>query len=54
VLKIEINGGGWQNAGLYIEASDCVIKGLVINHFDHNGIQIVGPGGSDNRKQATS
>jgi CSLREA domain-containing protein len=49
VLKIEINGGGWQNAGLYIEASDCVIKGLVINRFDHNGIQIVGPGGSDNR-----
>jgi CSLREA domain-containing protein len=49
VLRIEINGEGLQNPGLYIEDSDSVIKGLVINRFDHNCIEIVGPGGSDNR-----
>jgi hypothetical protein len=42
VLKIELNGenAGDSASGLWIRASDSVIKGLVINRFDAAGIQI--------------
>jgi CSLREA domain-containing protein len=45
VLKIELDGSdaGISSSGLSIRASECVIKGLVINRFGHNGISISGP-----------
>jgi CSLREA domain-containing protein len=45
VLKIELNGSnaGVSSSGLSIRASECVVKGLVINRFRHNGISISGP-----------
>jgi CSLREA domain-containing protein len=49
VLKIELNGSnaGPTSNALSIRASECVVKGLAINRFRHNGINIgalgVGP-----------
>lgn len=45
VLKIELDGSnaGPSSTGLSIRASECVIKGLVINRFRNNGISISGP-----------
>jgi CSLREA domain-containing protein len=42
VLKIELNGSnaGLTSSALSIRASECVIKGLVINRFGHNGISV--------------
>jgi CSLREA domain-containing protein len=46
VLKIELNGvdAGVTSEALRIRASDCVIKGLVINRFGGNSISIGYPG----------
>ena len=46
VLKIELNGedAGPSSAALRVRASDCVIKGLAINRFGGNSIQIGHPG----------
>ena len=45
-LKIELDGedAGVASEALRIRASDCVIKGLVINHFGGNSISIGYPG----------
>jgi trimeric autotransporter adhesin len=48
VLKIELNGEGRPFPGLWLITSDSVVKGLVINRFDHIGIEI-GPSGSGNK-----
>jgi len=42
ILKIELDGSdaGVSSEALRIRASDCVIKGLVINRFDGNSISI--------------
>jgi CSLREA domain-containing protein len=46
VLRIELNGedAGVASEALRITASECVIKGLVINRFDGNSISIGYPG----------
>ena len=42
VLKIELNGSSAGNVhGLTIRADNCTIKGLVINGFDRDGINIL-------------
>jgi hypothetical protein len=50
VLRIELDGssapGAFLPDGLLISASDSVVKGLVINHFAGEGVQL---SGSDNR-----
>jgi hypothetical protein len=43
-LKIQLNGEGRPFPGLWFLTSDSVVKGLVINRFDHIGIEI---GGND-------
>jgi CSLREA domain-containing protein len=48
VLKIELNGKNAGTApGLVIEANNSVVRGLVINRFDQNGVEL---GGSHNNK----
>jgi CSLREA domain-containing protein len=55
VLKIELNGENAEPeasaSGLFIRASDSVVRGLVINRFGGIGLQIGGPGADaqDNR-----
>ena len=43
-LKIQLNGEGRPFPGLWFLTSNSVVKGLVINRFDHIGIEI---GGND-------
>ena len=49
VLKIELNGEGRPFPGLWFITSNSVVKGLVINRFDHIGIEI-GPSGSEGNR----
>jgi hypothetical protein len=51
VLKIELNGtnAGTFSDGLLITASNSTIKGLVINCFFDNGVQIDGSGATGNK-----
>jgi CSLREA domain-containing protein len=53
VLKIELNGSaaGAGTPGIEVQASGCVIKGLVINRFGGHGVRItsIGPETRDNR-----
>jgi CSLREA domain-containing protein len=53
VLKIELDGSdaGASASGIEIQASGCVIKGLVINRFSGHGVRItsIGPETQDNR-----
>jgi trimeric autotransporter adhesin len=49
VLKIELNGEGRPFPGLWILTSNSVVRGLVINRFDHIGIEIGGDDSEGNR-----
>ena len=51
VLKIQLNGtnSGFDANGLRITASNSTIKGLVINRFIDNGVQIEGSGATGNK-----
>jgi CSLREA domain-containing protein len=53
VLKIELDGSdaGAGALGIEVQASGCVIKGLVINRFGGHGVRItsIGPETQDNR-----
>ena len=51
VLKIQLNGtsAGFFANGLSITASNSTIKGLVINRFFDNGVQIDGSGATGNK-----
>ncbi len=53
MLKIELNGSaaGAGTPGIEVQASGCVIKGLVINRFSGHGVRItsIGPETQDNR-----
>jgi hypothetical protein len=51
VLKIQLNGtnAGFGANGLKITASNSTIKGLVINNFFDNGVQIAGSGATGNK-----
>ena len=53
VLKIELDGSGAGASapGIEVQASGCVIKGLVINRFGGHGVRItsIGPETQDNR-----
>jgi hypothetical protein len=53
VLKIQLNGtnAGTFSDGLLITASNSTIKGLVINRFFDNGVQIEGSGATGNNIQ---
>jgi streptogramin lyase len=46
VLQVEIDGAGAgaSTSGLYITASNCVVRGLVINRFSGNGIYLTNGG----------
>jgi len=52
VLKVKLNGtnAGTDADGLVIATSDSTIKGLVINRFDGDGVQIDGPSSTGNNK----
>jgi hypothetical protein len=50
VLKVQLNGAKAGSAsGLVIGASDCTVKGLVINRFGLDGIRISGSGAQNNK-----
>jgi CSLREA domain-containing protein len=53
VLKVQLNGtnAGTSADGLLIKASNSTIKGLVINRFFDNGVQIDGSGATGNKVQ---
>jgi hypothetical protein len=48
-LKIQLNGEGRPFPGLWILTSNSVVRGLVINRFDHIGIEIGGDDSEGNR-----
>ncbi len=51
ILLIELAGSGVVDNGLAITTADSVIRGLVINGFRDDGVQINGPGATGNQVQ---